>query len=225
MDFNLFKEIINEASRYGKRSFSLHLFGEPLLYPRIHDAINYVKSCNKKHTVLLTTNGTKLNELFDSVKEADQILWSWRREAKFTDETKRKLLRWGRFKVRFISEVTPKEAYKEWEKWPNKEVRSLHNYGGEIDLSKFSAISNSENKNRWPCYHLWLAPAVAWNGNILICCADPHQKEVIGKFKEQDVSDVWRGTRLNNIRKSHLEGKYFGICKNCDVWRSYPSFF
>src|SRR3990167_250292 len=60
MDFLLFQMVIDEASTYGARSFSLHLFGEPLLYPRILDAIDYIKRKNKRHTVLLTTNGTLL---------------------------------------------------------------------------------------------------------------------------------------------------------------------
>ena len=167
MDFNLFRGIIDEATKYGPRSFSLHLFGEPLLYPRINDAINYIKKRNRKHTVLLTTNGTKLNELFDSVRGADQILWSWRKEAKFTEETKEKLKKWGKFRVRFIKEVTTPEAYEEWKTWENKEVRSLHNYGGEIDLENFQSTPE-EKLTRWPCYHLWLAPAVSWDGKKIL---------------------------------------------------------
>src|SRR3990167_9309276 len=107
MDFNLFKAIIDEASRYGNRSFSLHLFGEPLLYPRIFEAISYVKRSRRGHTVLLTTNGTLLNQKVEELIAAgpDQVLWSWRREAKFTEETKRRLRAWGRFRVRFINEL------------------------------------------------------------------------------------------------------------------------
>ena len=34
MGFRLFCDIVDECSKYGPRSFSLHLFGEPLLYPQ-----------------------------------------------------------------------------------------------------------------------------------------------------------------------------------------------
>src|SRR5258708_3002683 len=57
IDFKLFKTIVDECSQYGPRSFSLHLFGEPLLYPFILDAIQYIKIKNRRHTILLTTNG------------------------------------------------------------------------------------------------------------------------------------------------------------------------
>jgi len=223
MDFNLFREIIDEATKYGKRSFSLHLFGEPLLYPRIHDSIEYIKRRNKRHTILLTTNGTKLNELFDSVRSVDQIFWTWRKEAKFSDTTLTKLKKWGKFRVRIINEITPKEELKKWEKWPNIEFRQIHNYGGAIDIKKFGAENKTDS--RWPCYHLWLAPAISWNGNFLMCCALPHQEEIIGKFKNQNIAEMWQGNQIKKIRESHIKGEFLGACKNCDVWKSYPRIF
>ena len=237
MDYRLFREIVDEASRYGARSFSLHLFGEPLLYPHIFEACAYIKRRNKRHTVLLTTNGTKVNDCIDDLVSCgiNQVLWTWRKEARFTGATLLKLKKWGKFRVRFIKEITPPEAYEEWKTWGNVEGRKLHNYGGEIDTGRWDGLqeksywkdySNSQKTSiRYPCYHLWLAPAVAWNGNILLCCSDPHQKEVLGKFPEQSVAEVWKGSQLESIRKSHLEGRYEGICKDCDVWKSYPSLF
>ena len=223
MDFGLFKMVIDEASQYGARSFSLHLFGEPLLYPRILDAINFIKQKNRRHTVLLTTNGTLLNRYAnDLVKlKVDKIIWSWRPEAKFDFRTIGRLKGYKNFTVRLIKETVPKEEFERWSKWPNVEVRSLHNYGGNIDLLKYGA--NSTDGKRYPCYHLWLAPAVAWNGNHLICCSDPHQKEVIGKFPEMSIAQAWQEMEKN--RQWHLKGEYGGICKDCDVWKSYPNLF
>lgn len=224
MDFGLFKAIVDEASTYGQRSFSLHLFGEPLLYPRIIDAIRYIKQCNRRHTVLLTTNGTRLNQYVDELIRSDcgvdEIIWTWRTEAKFKEATIRKLKGWGHFRVRLIKEITPEEEVRRWESWPKVEFRSLHNYGGQIDLSKWS-VPNATT--RWACYHPFYAPAVAWNGNILLCCADPNQKEVIGNVKTMTVSQAWK--KMENVRQTHINGKYEGICKNCDVWKSYPNMF
>lgn len=227
MPWEMFRDIVDETNRFGPRSFSLHLFGEPTLYPQWTQAIRYIKKASLRHTVLLTTNGTTLNARVDDLIAAnpDLVLWSWRPEAVFTEATKRKLRRWGKFRVRFIAEVTPKEAYEEWRDWPNIEARRLHNYGGNIDLASFDAEDADAVKNRWPCYHLWLAPAVAWNGDILLCCADPHHKEVLGHIPEQSVAEVWQGERLRQIREGHLNGEYKGICANCDVWRQYPNLF
>ena len=227
MDWETFQEIIDEASWYGSRSFSLHLFGEPMLYPRWFEAVRYIKSRNERHTVLFTTNGTmlekgdNLSKLIDS--GVDKVLWSWRPEVTFSEDTKRRLRSWGKFTVRIIEELTPNAAREEWKDWPSLEKRKLHNYGGEIDLSKFGAESTAGK--RYPCYHLWYAPAVSWNGDLLICCSDPHKKEVIGNYEDMTITEAWNSEKMNKIRNSHLEGKYEGICKTCDVWKSYPDGF
>ena len=226
MDFELFRQIVDEATGFGPRSFSLHLFGEPLLYPRIFEAVRYIKHRNKRHTILLTTNGTKINDCIDDFVSCgiDQAFWTWRPEARFRESTVLRLKQWGKFRVRFIKEITPKEALEEWKDWNNVEGRVIHNYGGNISLEKFGATS-TESTQRHPCYHLWLAPAVGWNGKILICCSDPHQKEVIGEFPNQSIAQAWNSEKLESIRASHLRGEYSGICATCDVWRNYPSMY
>ena len=242
IQWETFTKIINEATEYGSRSFSLHLFGEPLLYPRIFEAIAYIKRANRRHTVLLTTNGTLLEKHgnLDKLLQSgvDQVLWSWRPEAKFSEETKERLRRWGKFRVRFINELVSDSEKKAWQNWPNQEERDLHNYGGEIDVRAFekktttselqptkSQIKTSTEVLRWPCYHLWLAPAIAWNGNFLLCCVDPHQLEVLGNVKETHISTLWQASKLQEIREGQLAGQYGGICKGCDVWRQYPNMF
>lgn len=231
MSFDLFQEIIDEASEYGPRSFSFHLFGEPLLYPYFFQAVEYTKKSNPKNTVIITSNGTLFNRYVDGIISSgiDKLIWSWRPEAKFSKETKERLRRWGKLTVRMIRGVTPQSALDEWGRWPNREVRELHNYGANIDLlqfvakKQFSTTAKNVDSKRWPCYHLWLAPAVAWNGNLLICCSDPHQKEILGRFPEMSVAQAWQ--KISTIREAHLRGEYSGICKDCDVWKTYPDLF
>lgn len=221
MDYGVFQKVVDEATGYGARSFSLHLFGEPLLYPKIFEAIRYIKSKNIRHTVLLTTNGTRIDSLINELLRSpiDRCIWSWRPEAKWSDETEQKLKRWKPFTIRMIREVTPKKIREKYKSWRNVEVRSLHTYGGQVDTSRWNAPPAPK---RYPCYHLWLSPAVAWNGNILLCCADPKQKEVIGRFPRMSVHQAWTSPKIKMVRNAHLEGKYEGICKNCDTWKAYP---
>jgi len=188
-------------------------------YPSWFEAIRYIKAKNKTHTVLFTTNGTCINRNIDKLINSgvDKVIWSWRPEARFTEETKARLKEWDKFTVRLIEGEHPPEAFSEYRSWPHVEVRRKHNYGGNIETSEKMPTS------RFPCYHLWLAPAVAWNGNILICCADPHQKEIIGNVKETSVSEAFK--RMESIRQAHLRGEYSGICEKCDVWRAYPDMF
>jgi|SRR3990167_4177158 len=225
MEWDTFTSIIDEASKYGSRSFSLHLFNEPTLYPKWCEAIKYIHKKNKRNTILLTTNGTTLNSRVDDLIEAnpDLVFWSWRTEAKFTDITKSKLRKWGKFRVRFLSHLTPPEAKEEWKDWPNKEDREIHNFGNRIDTKLFGKPDT--DIKRWPCGHLWFDPAISYNGNILICCNDSRQEEVLGHYPEMSMNEAWTGQKLKEIRESHLKGIYSGICKGCDAWKTYPSIF
>lgn len=224
MDFDLFKSIVDEASCYGARSFSLHLFGEPLLYRHIIPAINYIKSRNKRHTVLLTTNGTLLNKFARELQSSkvDRIIWSWRRN-NFNDESI-KLLR-ERGLVRLLIEETPPDEFERWSKFPRVEVKHLHNYGGDIDLSKWGYIKAPDK--RYPCYHLWLAPAVRWNGDMTFCCnVSKHTVySTLGSVLQRSIHDMWKSNQLNEVRNDHLKGEYKDACRNCDSWKAYPSIF
>ena len=245
MDFNLFKSIVDECNWYGPRSYSLHLFGEPLLYPHIIEAINYIKAYDKDNTVLLTTNGTLLNQFAERLLECrvDRIIWSWRKN-NFSLRTIEILKRIGM--VRLLIEETPKEEFEVWSKFPRVEIKHLHNYGGKIDLSKWKnsdgmgtlerrdalsglasveTISNGSDLSRYPCYHLWLAPAVRFNGDIVICCADPHGESSVGKYGEISLAEFWRGNVLKRLREEHLNNKPTGICVGCNVWSTYPDLF
>lgn len=225
MDFGLFKNILDECSLYGPRSFSLHLFGEPLLYPKIMDAIHYIKAKNKRHTILLTTNGTVLNKFARRLLDSgvDRIIWSWRQN-NFSSETIQVLHRIGL--VRLLIEETPKEEFEKWSKFPRVEIKHLHNYGGQIDTTKWGLAKQTDEMLRYPCYHLFLAPAIRWNGDVTICCNDPKGVESLGSYSNGDsLSRLWVSPRLLSIRESHLRGEYKGLCAGCNSYKAYPDMF
>lgn len=222
MPYEMFQEIINEASCYGPRSFSLHLFGEPLLYPRIIEAIRYIKGKNKRHTVLLTTNGTLLNRFAKSLEESgvDRIIWSYRKN-NFNKDSLQLIRKKGL--VRLLLEETPKDEFDKWSKFPRVEIKHLHNYGGNIDVSKWGINESKTMGGRWACYHLWLAPAVRWNGEITFCCNSPRAgDDVLGSYGTETVGSIWRGKKLRDIRNQHLNKQYLGTCKGCSSWQAYP---
>lgn len=224
MNYELFKSIVDECNHYGQRSYSLHLFGEPLLYPKILDAIHYIKRSNRNNTILLTTNGTVLNRFIDDLArlKVDKIIWSWRAH-NFSDNTIRHLKKIGL--IRFLLEETPEGEIQKWEGF-QKEIKHLHNYGGNIDVKKWG-IDSSMDSDRWPCYHLWLAPAVRWNGDFTICCNDPTGRETLGTYGKNNfnIQRAWNSDRIRSLRESQLEGKYKGICVGCNSYRAYPDMF
>ncbi|MFH0852539.1 MAG: radical SAM protein [bacterium] len=251
MDFEIFKKIIDESKNYGPISFSLHLFGEPFLAPKIIEMIEYIKKSDPNNTILITTNGALLNEekARDIVKyKVDKITFSFTSPDKNTYQEKagvdkleeveknieklvnikkearsRKPLIFARM---IVAEDTKSQASDFVEKWKNtgvvSEVRKIHNFGGNIKGSL-----REKQRKRYPCYHLWLAPGIHWNGDFSICCDDPQRKTLLGNVKQSSVHEIWTGEKLKQYRRFHLEGRYdlVPVCKDCDVWTMYSDLF
>ncbi len=255
MDFNLFKKIINEAKEYGPRTFSLHLFGEPLLTKNIFEMIEYIKKANQSNTVFLTTNGTLLNKenaksiiktsvdrlsiSFPSVKKE-----SYQRIAGFdqlekVEENINGLIELKKEKkvnhpLIYLRMVLNKDNFDEKKifekKWKNKpvisEIRDAHNFGG---YSKEFSLRKGQTKKikRYPCYHLWFSPAIHFNGDFSICCDDWGKKTVLGNVKNQTINQIWNSKKINQYRQAHMRGKYdkVPLCQGCDVWTMYQDIF
>jgi len=253
MSFELFKKIIDEATDYGARSFSLHLFGEALLHPQIVEMVQYIKAANNKHTILLTTNGTKLSDdMYRDLAKAkvDRITVSVLAENKDTYEhitkskrfdalekslrsvgeiRRREFPKGSRLYLRYlISDQTEGELEAFKAKWQKSgyelEIRPCHNLGGNYGETR---ISPDVFKDRWPCYHLWFAPGIFYNGEFTVCCDDPKRKMIIGNVAQTSIAEIWQGEEMQKFRQYHKSGQYekMPLCKNCDVWSLYPDIF
>ncbi|MFH1966734.1 MAG: radical SAM protein [Patescibacteria group bacterium] len=250
MDFELFKKIVNEASVYGSRNFSLHLFGEPLLAPNIIPMIKYIKQKNNKNTVLITTNGVLLNNKISQeiiMNGVDKIIVSIHGANKEqyenmtgtdnlnnVEENIKNLINLKNKKnkpkiflrmVSFKKNTTEiKKFYKRWSSYPVIiDIKEPHNFGGQIETGR----SIDSLPKRYPCYHLWLAPGINWDGQVSICCCDTFKDAIIGNVNQNSLHKIWNGEKLKQYRDYHLRGKYdkIPVCKNCDVWTTYPDIF
>lgn len=249
MDLELFKGMVDEAKKYGPRTFCLHLFGEPLLAPHFIEEIYYIKKVNPQNVIVLTTNGTLLNEkIARAMIEApvDKIAVSFMSALKekyleitgtdllsLVEENVKKIVvlkkelnkNKPKIIVRLIQEIHDKheaEIFKQ--KWKNQnvlvEVRPAHNYGGNVAYGQ-DRLDNK--KKRWPCYHLWLSPAVHWNGDFSVCCDDYARKAVLGNTNTKTVHELWNAPMLKVWRQAQLKGNFHcpKICENCNVWTMY----
>lgn len=253
MDFALFKKVVDEARQYGPRSFCLHIFGEPLLAPRIIDMIRYLKTADRRNTILLTTNGIMLKE--DSARAVvdcgvDRLVVSLiaatpqtyqritgKDALQIAEDNVKNLLvakkasgkATPRIYVRMIEdERTQPEAAAFRKKWApyavTIDLRPRHNYAGKI-----SEVAGVERRSlrRYPCYHLWFSPAVNCQGDLSICCCDWEKEAVLGTITTSSVRELWAGSLLRQLREYHLRGEYekIPLCAGCNVWATYPDIF
>lgn len=254
MEYTLAKKIIDEANSYGPRTFSLHLFGEPLLSPNFVRIMNYIKESNSRNAILLTTNGTVLTkekseaiinakvdkisisfsstikDVYKNITGADQLETVEQNILNLVELKKTKKVTNPPIYVRIIVSETNKEEGKIFEdKWKNKgvnvEVRPLHNYGGYTKIDS----KNKQNKKikRYPCYHLWFSPAIHYNGDVSICCNDWGRVTHLGNAKKQTINEIWNSEKLKKFREHHRKHEYSKVplCEECDVWSTYEDIF
>jgi len=255
MDFELFRKIIDEAKNYGPRTFCLHLFGEPLISPDFQKMVKYIKQADKANSIVLTTNGTLMNgENAKAIVDApvDKIAVSFTSATKDNYEKITGLDRLETVEKNVLDLIELKKTKKSDKplvsvrmivnkdnrdevdlfkrKWKNKplnvEIRPSHNYGGYVPDASLRKSSVKKTK-RHPCYHLWLSPAIHWNGDFSICCNDWGRKSLLGNIKNQTVHQIWNSEELKQYRQYHLKGLYekVPLCGKCDVWTMYEDIF
>ena len=205
MRMETFLKIIDECKKYGPRSFSLHGFGEPTMDPLLHFEMLHIKARNKKNNVILTTNGVKITtEAYDL---ADKIIITYKAPYNLDryKPWKHKIM------IRNFTDVPVPGSWK-------CETKEYHNFGGNVK-------SSMKTKKRYPCYHLWLSPMIAWNGDVLLCCNDPKHIKVLGNIKDKSIAEIWQGDELKRLRYLQMAGVSSDNCIGCNVWSTYPRIF
>lgn len=246
MDFDLFKNIIEQIKTKAK-VIMLYNIGEPLLYEKIFEMIEYCKK-NTEAKVYLSTNGTLLNEDISKKiikSKLDEIIISLDGNSAQTYEKIRigadfekvneNILSFIKIRsdsikpeisLQFIKMNLNKHEINEfkdkWKKLKCKVVLSnLKTWGHE--LSKFSKISNIQSSavlSREPCADLWFTMTINHEGEVVSCCYDHTKKNLIGNLKECSVEDIWNNNKIKQLRKLQ-SGKEFSkieLCKNCYNW-------
>ena len=75
-----------------------------------------------------------------------------------------------------------------------------------------------------PCWWLWRAIVVNWDGTVVPCCNLNCDDYGFGDFKTHSLNEIWNSKAYVSARKLSL-GKSTQmdlICKQCDVIKAYP---
>lgn len=72
---------------------------------------------------------------------------------------------------------------------------------------------------RVPCQRLWTGMNIHSNGNVVPCCIDYNDENVLGNVAEKSVEEIWQGLKFTEFRRMHMEGKWNKIpmCRDCKV--------
>lgn len=252
MDIELFRLIISQSLRFGRRErIMLYKDGEPLLHPKLGVMIGIAKKSQAAETISISTNGLELNR--EKAKELlaaglDEIIISLDGACKETYESIRlgsdyerviknlqiflSLKKSERKKSpRVVVQIVDMDKTREEiaifkKKWihliDEVRIREFHTWGGYINESSL------EQKNkRNPCFSLWTTLAVNWDGDVSICSLDFNKQAVLGNVKESSLYEIWQSPRLKKLRIRHLGGDFENLspCDSCSGWQYHPDFW
>ncbi len=242
MDLELFKRIIDQGEKYLELVVPMNL-GEPLMNPQIYEIIRYCK--NKGMNVLISTNGTLLNEsnsrkllesgvdylIFSFDGASKEIYEKYRAGAEF-EKVRANLLSFFRMKREMksrthcvIQMVILKDnqgeikAFRDMWEAEGVEVRLKPNLvlGEEFSIPR--TLEDNPAALKKPCFHLWRGSFVVRVDGIVFPCCWSYNSLPVGDLKTQSLDEIWNSPEMVALRKKHVDGSAHQIptCRNCSL--------
>ena len=247
MDYELFRRIVDEMA--GRVSTTtLHIWGEPLLHPRIVDMIAYCRARGLPSEI--STNATLLTpELGRRVLEAGlatiylcldgatpQTYERVRRRADYAEtranieaflkERERLGLTLPRVRLQIIEIAPTRDEIAEFRRqWEARGVDQVHvkafdSWGGQIsEVSELRPQAPVVPGRRFPCPNLWYHVHIYWDGTLVCCDRDFDAAYPLGNVAG-GVMRAWRGPRMALLRRKHVRGELADVpsCRDCVEW-------
>lgn len=248
MEFGLFTRIVEEMAPYVEVT-TLHIWGEPLLHPRLMDMISV---CKANHlSCEISTNATlldreKTEQLLDSDLDAIYLCLDGTKPETYEQircradfrRTKDNILRFLTRKVERslakplvnlqIIEMKPtaeevRDFVTTWQ-LPGVDrvnVKAFDTWGGQVDeIRSLGLGGNGSRPARYHCPNLWYHVHIYWDGTLVCCDRDFDGVNPLGNVSE-GVMKAWRGPAMAELRRKHLELKLEDVpsCRNCVEWR------
>lgn len=199
----------------------LHLNGEPLLYPDLHEALqifkNQIRSFNTNAKLIYDRADEIINNMETvviSVYEGD----SWQ-ERQF-EEVKKFILTKGHHPpvvvVRCMGNVDNK-LIKEYEALGCAVVwRAIRAKDGYREYGR-----HVQKPEQNLCMEMLCNAAIYTSGNVAPCCMiDVDEKLILGNLYKKPLYDIWYGKKRMHYLKMHAIGKRDLLpgCDSCDYW-------
>ena len=227
MDFDLFKQIIDDNPQL---EFVLAFqWGESLLHKDLPKMIEY---CTRRNIrTMITSNGILLNEkLSQDLIDAGLTRITFSVDGVGSTYTKIRGVDYQEFKEKVISFKNIRDRKKSPLKIDSSMVifdqsegdaeRYKEEWGKLVDrVQLIPRLTSGEHRRK--CRELWRGTLIVLSdGRVTVCCADYDGKLIVGDTRKESLRDIYNGAKMRALRKSHASGKFPGICKTCDEYKS-----
>jgi len=239
MDFDIMKKAIDEFAEKGGYSIKFCYLGEPLLYSKIFEAIEYAKDQGILETIMATNghlfNNGSLMKLISS--GLDFLIFS---VDSINPEIYAKIRVGGNLEIvkdNIIMIKTLKDFYQTnkplvqiqaipmRENKEELESKSYHKYWkpyvDKIRISPFCEdYKNQKIIEETPdffCKSVFRRMTLRADGKIVLCCGSRTDDKILGDIRENTLEEVWLGEEFARIRYLMKKGQSHLIeaCKTC----------
>ena len=247
LDWDLFRQIVDEMAPHVSTT-TLHIWGEPLLHPRIVEMIAYCREHGldaeiSTNATLLTPEmsrailGAGLGAIYlcldgTTAETYEQV----RREASF-EQTRENILKFVELrsaggytrpttKLQIIEiEPTAEEIQEFVRTWSvpgvdRVNVKAFDSWGDQVgEISSLRAGDGPRLPPRYPCPNLWYHVHIYWDGTLVCCDRDYDAKYPLGNVGA-GVMKAWRGPEMTRLRLKHINHDLDDVpsCGNCVEW-------
>ena len=245
MDASLYRSIIDQCAELGVVNLCLSGTGEPLLYPRLEEAISYARSRGIK-TMTVITNGTLMTpdisrllvrsgvgvvrisvdaareETYRKLKPPGELTTVRNNIANLTAERAAAAM-WRQTNgkplvvAKFMVEEDNKSEVEMFKKeWKNLADKLLITFPHNWG-GKIDVPAPERLRNRGPCVMPFRHLVVLWDGRVPLCCLDGEGEVVLGDARRSTLSEIWQGETVSRIRREHLAGQSesLPLCEAC----------
>lgn len=247
MEMDLFKKIIDEASKSGVKTIDVSGFGDPFTDPLLFKRFQYIREKMLDTKICVSSNCFLMppEKYDDVIKYIDILKISFYGITKETFEKvhrgsvkfekslsnilglldKMKDLKKKPYTVGLLTLIDEnKHEMKDWIKfWQPKldeiYIWKAHNWGGARKYRKM------DYENQKTCGRpLVGSPYIHVDGAVGVCCFDFNGELLIGDIKIQTIDEIFHSEPYLKIKKAHEVGNFKGyLCEKCDQINYDPS--
>tara|TARA_Y100001970_G_C14256939_1_gene876245 strand:- start:1166 stop:1954 length:789 start_codon:yes stop_codon:yes gene_type:complete len=204
MDDSVLDTIFVQLESIGfKGIFSPHMYGEPLLDPRIVDIVKRISDLGAIPKIV--TNGDYLtpNLLQELLASGLKILYISKHSPRLSSSAMNTL--------KYIEENhNPQLSFQVLDFYSDfkSERNMVGNRGGNLDIE-------TTKKPPIMCPYV-LYPVIDVNGVIVLCCQDFNSDYQLGKVTDRHIYEIWNDPMNVAMRRNVFKGKFdLSICQHC----------
>ena len=203
MDQKLFEKIIDELGSIGfEGRISYHFYGEPLLDKRLPSFVHYTKKRVPNSRTEIYSNGDFLTlEMFrDYLRLGLDNFLITQHDNRMPPNLQRIL-------------DSASDDEKEHIAIRFARDRFMINRSG---LIKTLTVLNEPMK--YPCDWPLTSIVITATGNVVLCCNDYYETNVLGNAATQSLADIWMSPRFEQVRRALSNGDrtISPLCEKCD---------